>query len=372
MKDFKLIVPDNSIKLGTKVDEELQKKYYGEGKKESFLVRPNLIRFNNGEGKCLLEESIRGQVAYILSDVSNYSITYKCQVGVNHNMMPDEHFQDIKRIINSTCGNAKKIVVIVPYFYQSRQDKRNGRESLDLAMALGELKHYGVSEVITADIHNKSAADNASPSLPINNFYCSDDFLLKLIVDEKIDFNNVMVVSPDFGAMPRANFYASMLGGVPLGVFHKQRDYQSIQDGKNPIVEHKLLYDGDITGKDVIVVDDMIASGGSIIDTAKKLREKGAGRIFLLATFGLFTKGGEVFADAYLKKYFDKVYVTNLNYVPDEILKENWLSEVDCSSKIASIIYNMNEDKSIGDLLNGKEQTKQKIKVLRDKSLRNR
>ena len=257
------------------------------------------------------------------------------------------------------------MTVIMPYMYQSRQDKRNGRESLDIAMALGELKHYGVSEIITADVHNKAACDNASPNIPIDNFYCSDDIILELIKNEKFKFNNSMVVSPDFGAIPRANFYASILGGIPLGVFYKQRDYSNVEEGLNPIKKHKFLFDGDITGKDVIIVDDMIATGGSILDSAKQLKENKAGRVFLVATFGLFTKGYEIFDEAYKKRAFDRLYVTNLNYVPQEIKNKPWFKEVDCSMKLANIICNINEDKHIGNLLNAKKETVEKIKTLR-------
>lgn len=360
--NLRLIVPDNFKEVGYKVSENIKKIKRAD---LDYIVNPGLVRFNNGEGKCTFEESIRGKDVYILSDVSNYSITYDSQVGLHH-MMPDEHFQDIKRMINATCGHAKRIIVGMPYMYQSRQDKRNGRESLDLAMALGELKHYGVSEIITADVHNKSACDNASPQMPINNFYCSDDIILNLVEKEYFDFEKSMIGSPDFGAIPRANFYAGILGGLPLGVFYKQRDYSVVDNGLNPIKKHKFLYDGDVKGKDVIIVDDMIATGGSILDSAKQLKEKmDVNRVFLVATFGLFTKGYEMFDEAYNKKVFDRLYVTNLNYVPEVIKNKPWFEEVDCSMKLANIICNINEDKPIGNLLNAKDETVEKIKQLR-------
>lgn len=358
MNDLRIVVPDNIVEVGTKINDNINKIKNTE---ENYIVRPNLVRFNNGEGKSLLGDSIREKNVYILSDVTNYSVTYKCQIGVHH-MMPDEHFQDIKRMINATCGHARKITVVMPYLYQSRQDKRNGRESLDLAMSLGELKHYGVSELITADVHNKAACDNASIKMPIDNFYCSDDIILALLQREKFDFDNLMVASPDFGAIPRANFYAAILGGLPLGVFHKQRDYNNVTNGSNPIMKHKFLYDGPIKGQDVLIVDDMIASGGSILDSARQLREKGFGKIFLIATFGLFTKGSEIFDKAYEEGVFDKVYATNLNYVPQEIKNKEWFEEVDCSMKLANIICNINDGKSIGNLLNAKDDTVEKIK----------
>ena len=360
--NLRLIVPDNFKEVGYKVNENINKLKETD---MNYIVDPGLVRFNNGEGKCTFDDSIRGKDVYILSDVSNYSITYDSQVGLHH-MMPDEHFQDIKRMINATCGHAKRIIVGMPYMYQSRQDKRNGRESLDLAMALGELRHYGVSEIITADVHNKSACDNASPQMPIDNFYCSDDIILNLVEKEYFNFEKSMIGSPDFGAIPRANFYAGILGGLPLGVFYKQRDYSVVDNGLNPIKKHKFLYDGDVKGKDVIIVDDMIATGGSILDSAKQLKDKmNVNRVFLVATFGLFTKGYEMFDKAYNQCIFDRLYVTNLNYVPEEIKNKPWFEEVDCSMKLANIICNINEDKPIGNLLNAKDETVEKIKQLR-------
>ena len=360
MSGLRIVVPDNFLETGTKVNSNIQKI---KGTRENFMVRPNMERFNNGEAKCIYEDSIRGKDVFILSDVSNYSITYKCQVGVHH-MMPDEHYQDIKRMINVTCGHAKKITVVMPYLYQSRQDKRNGRESLDLAMSLGELSYYGVKELITADVHNKSACDNASLFMPIDNFYCSDDIILSILEKEAFDKNNTMIGSPDFGAIPRASFYASILGDLPLGIFYKQRDYSNVCDGSNPIMKHKFLYEGDIKGKDVIIVDDMIASGGSILDSAKQLRENGVGNIYLVATFGLFTKGYDNFDKAYQDGIFNKLYVTNLNYVPDVIKAKPWFQEVDCTMKLARIISNINEFKPIENLLRADTETLQKIKKL--------
>ncbi len=364
MRDLKIIVPDNFIDVGRKINVNLNKLKRTSG--VNYIIKPGLERFNNGEGKCLYNDSLRGTDMFILSDVSNYSITYDSPVGLHH-MMPDEHFQDIKRMINASCGNSSRIVVVMPYMYQSRQDKRNGRESLDLAMALGELNHYGVSEVITADVHNKAACDNASPNRPINNFYCSDDIILNLVEKEFFNFEKSMIGSPDFGAIPRANFYASILGGLPLGIFYKQRDYDKVTDGVNKIKKHKFLYEGSIRGKDVLIVDDMIATGGSILKSAQQLKKKGVGRVFLVATFGLFTKGYEMFDEAYSKGVFDKVYATNLNYVPSEIKNKPWFEEVDCSMKLANIICNINEDKSIGTLLNAKAETVAKIKKLKMK-----
>jgi len=358
---LKLIVPDNFRQFGEKVNGNIN---LIKNTDENYIIKPNLIRFNNGEGKAILQESIRGKDAYILTDVSNYSITYKCQVGLHH-MMPDEHWMDILRIISSTCNHADRMRVIMPYLYQSRQDKRTGRESLDLAMAINQLKYLGIQELITADVHNKPSCDNAAFNMPVDNFYCSDDIILELIKNEDINFNNIMVIAPDEGAFARANFYSAILGGAPLGVFKKQRDYSKITDGKSPIIEHKFLSDQNLDGKDAIVVDDMIASGGSIIDTALKLKERGAKKIFLIATFGLFTEGPKKFNEAYEKGVFDKIYVTNLNYVPEVIKKCAWYKEVDCSMKVAKIICKLNENESIGALLQSADETVQKIRMLK-------
>ena len=364
MNKLKIVVPPNFIKVGEKINVNINKIKRTDNK--NYIIKPELSRFNNGEGKCIYADSLRGRDVFILSDVTNDSITYETRNGLHHTM-PDEHFQDIKRMINATCNHASRTFVVMPYLYQSRQDKRNGRESLDLAMSLGELNHYGVRELITADVHNKAACDNASPNMPIDNFYCSDDIILNLVEKEYFNFDKSMVGSPDFGAIPRANFYASILGGLPLGIFYKQRDYSKVSDGSNVIENHKFLYQGDIKGMDVIIVDDMIATGGSILDSARQLKEMGAGRVFLVATFGLFTKGYQIFDEAYNDKVFDKVYATNLNYVPEEIKKKAWFEEVDCSMKLANIICNINEDKSIGNLLNAKKETVEKIKQLKMK-----
>lgn len=359
--NLKLIVPNNFIEFGKKVNGHIN---LIRETKENYIIRPNLVRFSNGEGKCVLEESIRGKDAYILTDVSNYGITYKNQVG-DHHMMPDEHFMDIIRIISSTCSHAQSIKVIMPYLYQSRQDKREGRSSLDLSVALQILRSMNVDEMITADVHNKTACDNASPSMSIDNFYCSDDILLELLNKEQIDFNKLMVIAPDKGALARANFYSNILGGVPLGVFEKQRDYTVVKDGKNPITEHKFLSDAPLDGKHVIVVDDMIASGGSILDTALQLKQRGAEKIYLIDTFGLFTEGIVKFNEYYNKGIFDKVYVTNLNYIPNRVRKNEWINEVDCSMKVAKIICNLNDDEPIGNLLKSNQETVEKIKRLK-------
>ena len=361
MSELKLIVPDNFIEFGKLVNKRINSI---RKTNKNYIIRPDLVRFSNGEGKCVLPDSIRGKDTYILTDVSNYSITYKSQVG-EHNMMPDEHWMDIIRIISSTWRHAYKLRVIMPYLYQSRQDKRTSRESLDLSLSLQQLAFLDVDEVITADVHNKSACDNASPKMPVENFYCSDDILLNILNNEKLDFDKLMVVAPDKGAFSRANFYSDILG-VPLGVFEKTRDYTILENGKHPISSHKFLSDASLEGKDSIVVDDMISSGGSILDTARQLKIRGANRVFLISTFGFFTSGIDEFNKEYSNGTFDKVYITNLNYVPDYIKATKWLKIVDCSEKVAQIICSLNKDRSINKLLKSSDATIKKIEQLRE------
>ena len=324
----------------------------------------NLIRFNDGEGKCELNESVRDQDIYILTDVKNYDVTYKAQRGVHH-MMPDEHYQDLKRIISAIGGHAKRLTLIMPFLYQSRQDKRSSRESLDCAMALQELEKYNISEIITFDAHNPMVANAIPNKMTFSNGYATGEILLSILSNEKPDINKLFIVSPDEGARSRAKFLADILGGIKYGNFDKRRDYTKIEDGKHPITYHEFIGPSDLTGFDIIVVDDMIASGGSLIDTAKQLKERGAEHIYLMTTFALFTKGIDEFDYAYKKGLFDKLYSTNLTYVPEEYKNKPWFNSVDCSEKVANIISNMNEGKSIRSLLNGKEETACKIKTLK-------
>lgn len=361
VKNLKLVVPNNFNEFGKKVNNHIN---LIRNTNENYIVDMELVRFNDGEGKCQLNESVRDQDIYILTDVKNYDVTYKAQRGVHH-MMPDEHYQDLKRIISSIGGHAKRLTLIMPFLYQSRQDKRGGRESLDCAMALQELEKYNVSEIITFDAHNPIVANAIPNKMTFSNGYATGEMILSILNNEKININNLFIVSPDEGARSRAKFLADILGGIKYGNFDKRRDYTKIEDGKNPIVYHEFIGPSDLTGLDIIVVDDMIASGGSLIDTAKQLKERGAKHIYLMTTFALFTKGIDEFDDAYKKGIFDKLYSTNLTYVPEEYKSKPWFNSVDCSLKVANIISNMNEGKSIRSLLNGKEETAYKIKTLK-------
>ena len=360
-KNLKLIIPKNFIEFGKKVNNHIN---LIRDTKENYIIDMNLVRFGNGEGKSILGESVRNQDVYIMTDLGNYDVTYEAQRGTHH-MMPDEHYQDIKRIISAIGGHASKITVVMPLLYQSRQDKRTDRESLDCAMALQELEWYNVSELVTFDAHNPIVANAIPNRMTFSNGYATTDMIMNLLNTENINLNKLFIVSPDEGARAKAKFLADILGGIKYGNFDKRRDYTKVEDGRNPIMYHEFVGPSNLTGTDVIVVDDMIDSGGSIIDTANQLKEKGAEKIYLMSTFSLFSKGIDKFNEAYDKGYFDKIYSTNLTYVPDEYKNMPWFHSVDCSKKVANIISNLNEGKSINSLLNSKEQTAQKIKMLK-------
>ena len=360
-KNLKLIVPENFFEFGRRVNNHIN---LIRNTNENYIVDMTLVRFNNGEGKCSLCESVRNMDIYIMTDIGNYDITYKAQRGVHH-MMPDEHYQDLKRIISAIGGHARKITLIMPLLYQSRQDKRSSRESLDCAMALQELERYNISELVTFDAHNPMVSNAIPNKMTFSNGYATGEMILSILSNENIDINKLFIVSPDEGARSRAKFLADILGGIKYGNFDKRRDYTKIEDGKNPIVYHEFVGPSDLTGLDIIVIDDMIASGSSLIDTAKQLKERGANRIYLMATFSLFTKGVDMFNDAYNKGLFDKLYSTNLTYVPDEYKVLPWFHNVDCSLKVANIIDSLNKGNSIRELLNGKEETAYKVKSLK-------
>ena len=359
--NLKLIVPDNALELGLKVDEHLR-----QIRKEDlgYILPSDLIRFNNGEGKAKLIETIRDKDAYILTDVNNDSISYPTRRGL-HYMGPDEHYLDIIRILSAASGHAKKITLIETMLYQARQDKRSDRESLDCAVSLQTLERSGVSEFITFDAHNPTVY-NAIPNTPFENFYATDDLLITLLEQEKIYNDKIVVISPDEGAMNRARVFSDFLGNADIGTFYKRRDYSILVDGHHPIVAHSFLgNERALKGKTAIIVDDMIDTGGSILDTCKQLKERGVKKIYLLVTFALFTKGPDRFIDAFSKGYFDGVYATNLTYVPENVLNQPWFNSVDCSKKIAYIINTLNNGQSIKSLLSGKEETVRKIKILR-------
>ncbi|MBR4734278.1 MAG: ribose-phosphate pyrophosphokinase [Lachnospiraceae bacterium] len=317
---------------------------------KNYLVNCDTPRFGSGEGKAVFNESIRGKDLFILVDVCNHSITYQMNGYTNH-MSPDDHYQDLKRVIAACNGKARRINVIMPFLYEGRQHKRNGRESLDCAYALTELRDMGVSNLITFDAHDPRV-QNATPLAGFDNFLPPYQFIKALLnaeIDLLVDKDHLLVISPDEGALDRAIYFASVLG-VDTGMFYKRRDYSTIVNGKNPIVAHEFLGDN-IDGKDIIIIDDMISSGGSMLDTAKQLKGMNARRVFICTTFGLFTDGLAAFDKAYEKGYFDKVITTDLTYLPPELYTRPYFVEADMSKFIASIIDFMNHDLSLAGVM---------------------
>lgn len=318
---------------------------------ETFLLDTTCPRFASGEAKGVINETVRGYDLYIICDVFNYSVTYK-MYGQVVPMSPDDHFQDLKRIIAAAGGKANRITVLMPMLYEGRQHKRSGRESLDCAMALQELTAMGVDNIITFDAHDPRV-QNAIPLKGFDNaqaYYQMIKALIHNVPDIQIDSDHLMICSPDEGGMGRCIYYSSILG-LNLGMFYKRRDYSRVVDGRNPILSHDFLGDN-INNKDVIIVDDMISSGESIIDVSQKLKERGARKIYAFVTFGLFVAGLDKFNEAHEKGYIEKVFTTNLTYRNPELVKAPWYCEVDMSKYMALIIDTLAEDKSIGELLN--------------------
>ncbi|MBR5116094.1 MAG: ribose-phosphate pyrophosphokinase [Lachnospiraceae bacterium] len=318
--------------------------------KENYLIDCQCYRFSSGEGKCELKESVRGRDLFIITDVCNPTITYK-MYGFENHMSPDDHYQDLKRVIAAVDGKAKRVNVIMPFLYEGRQHKRSGRESLDAATMFAELYDMGISNFITFDAHDPRIS-NAAPIGGFDNFLASYQFLkalLKNIDDLTVDKDHLVVISPDEGALDRAVYFAGVLG-ADTGMFYKRRDYSRIVNGSNPIVAHEFLGSG-IKDKDAIIIDDMISSGGSIIDTAGKIKEKGAKRVFLCTTFGLFTNGLENFDKAYEEGRFDRVISTNLTWQPEELKARPWFLEADMSKFLATIIDFSNHDASLSGVM---------------------
>ena len=319
--------------------------------RDSFLIKTYCPRFGTGESKGVIKESVRGYDIYIIIDVCAYNKTFN-MYGMEVPMSPDDHFQDLKRVIAAIGGKAKRINVIMPMLYESRQHKRSSRESLDCALALQELEQYGVTSIVTFDAHDPRVA-NSIPLIGFENVMPTYQMIKALTRTEKglrIDKDNMMVVSPDEGAMQRNIFYSSVLG-LDLGMFYKRRDYTTVVNGRNPIVAHEYL-GASVEGKDVIVVDDMIASGESILDLCKELKARKANRIFAVATFAFFTSGIEDFNKAYNEGLLTKVVASNLTYRRPEVLAAPWFVEADLSKYIAYIIATLNHDRTLSKLLN--------------------
>ena len=318
--------------------------------RDSYILEANTPRFGSGEGKGTIEESVRGDDLYIMVDVCNYSLTYSL-FGMTNHMSPDDHFQDLKRIIAAAAGKARRINVIMPFLYESRQHKRSGRESLDCAMALQELVNMGVENIITFDAHDPRVQN----SIPLKGFetvqpiYQFLKHLLKNEPDLQIDSDHMMVISPDEGGTSRAIYFANMLG-LDMGMFYKRRDYTKIVNGRNPIVAHEFL-GSSLEGKDVLIIDDMISSGESMLDVAKELKRRKARKVFICATFGLFTGGLAKFDQYYQDGLIDRILTTNLVYQTPDLLSRPYYIDVDMSKYIALIIDNLNHDASLSDLL---------------------
>lgn len=319
--------------------------------KNTYLVDCSTPRFGTGEAKGIIKESVRGFDLYLMVDVSNYSLNYTVCGHENH-MSPDDHFQDLKRVIAAAGGKARRITVIMPFLYEGRQHKRTSRESLDCALALQELVNMGVDNIITFDAHDPRVQN----AIPLNGFetvqpaYQFIKAIFHEIDDLQIDSDHMMVISPDEGGMGRAVYFANVLG-LDMGMFYKRRDYTKIVDGRNPIVAHEFL-GSSVEGKDVIIVDDMISSGESMQDVAAELKRRKARKVFIFSTFGLFTNGLEGFDKFYKEGLIDRILTTNLVYQSPELLSRDYYTSVDMSKYIALIIDNLNHDASLSDLLN--------------------
>lgn len=334
--------------------------------KDNYIIHSQVPRFGSGEAKGTIKESIRGMDLYLMVDVLNYSLTYSLNGERNH-MSPDDHYQNLKRIIAAVGGKARRINVIMPFLYESRQHKRSGRESLDCALALQELVSMGVDNIITFDAHDPRVQN----AIPLSGFetvpptYQFVKGLLGRYDDIQIDSEHLMAISPDEGATSRAIYLANVLG-IDMGMFYKRRDYTKIVNGRNPIVAHEFL-GSSVEGKDVIIIDDMISSGDSILDVAKQLKERKARRIFAAATFGLFTNGMEKFDKAYEEGMIDAILTTNSIYQTPELLSRPYYISCDLSKYIALIIDTLNHDGSISDILDPNERIQYLVKEYKEK-----
>ena len=371
---LKLMVLDSAAELGNKVNDYLvdfrskvnnvynnDPAFQGYEEK-NYLFQFKTPRFNSGEGKAVLEETVRGKDLFILVDVCNHSLTYTMNGYTNH-MSPDDHYQDLKRVIAATNGKAHRINVIMPFLYEGRQHRRTGRESLDCAYAFEELTKMGVTNFITFDAHDPRI-QNAAPLSGFDNFPAHYQFTRALLRAEKdliLDKDHVIVISPDEGALDRAIYFSTVLG-ADTGMFYKRRDYSTIVNGKNPIVAHEFL-GNDIEGKDIIIIDDMISSGESMIDTSRQLKAMKARRVFICTTFGIFTNGLDAFDKAYQEGVFDKVITTNLSYRPPELLAKPYYIEADMSKFLASIIDFTNHDLSMEPITSPTEKIQQILDI---------
>ncbi|MCR4692399.1 MAG: ribose-phosphate pyrophosphokinase [Firmicutes bacterium] len=336
--------------ITAKIDWYLRKFREGYENKETYITHIHCPRFGSGEAKCIIDETVRGHDVYIICDMFNHGITYK-MYGVENRMSPDDHYQDLKRIIAAISGKARRLTVVMPMLYEGRQHRRTARESLDCAMALQELVNMGVSNIVTFDAHD-ARVQNA---IPLSGFddvqttYQMIKALSRQVPDISFDKEKTIVISPDEGGMKRAMYYSSVLG-LDLGMYYKRRNYSIVVDGKNPIEAHEYL-GRSVTGKDVMIIDDMISSGESVLDIAKMLKEQGAKRVFVFTAFGLFCNGLEKFDKAFEDGEITKVFTTNLIYRMPELFEKEWFCEVDMSKYISLLIDTLNHDQTISHLL---------------------
>lgn len=345
--------------IASKVDYYL-KQWRDIPEDETFVVKPTCPRFGTGEAKAVLNHTARGLDAFIICDCFNYSVTYK-MYGQTVPMSPDDHFQDLKRVIAAFGGKARRITVIMPMLYEGRQHRRTSRESMDCAIALQELVAMGVKNIITFDAHDPRV-NNAIPLDGFDNVQAAYQMikaLLKVVPDMKLDKDHTMIVSPDEGGMGRCIYYSSVLG-LELGMFYKRRNYSIVVNGRNPIEAHEFL-GSDIKGKDLILVDDMISSGDSMLDIAAKLKEMGAKRIFIFSTFGLFVEGLAKFDDYYKRGLITKIFTTNLIYQTPELLSRDWYCSVNMAKYIALLVDTLNNDNSISKLLDPVDRIKKVV-----------
>ena len=376
---MKLIVLNSAAELGNKVNNYLAtsrskvKDVYNNDPafqgyaEKSYLLDVSTPRFNSGEGKAVFNETVRGKDLFILVDVCNHSLTYEMNGYINH-MSPDDHYQELKRVIAAANGKAHRVNVIMPYMYEGRQHRRNGRESLDCAYAFEELTEMGVRNFITFDAHDPRI-QNAAPLSGFDNFTAHYQFTQALLRAEKdlvLDKDHIIVISPDEGALDKAIYFSTVLG-VDTGMFYKRRDYSTVVNGKNPIVAHEFL-GNNIRGKDIIIIDDIISSGESMIDTARQLKKMRARRVFICATFGLFTSGLEAFDQAYENKVFDRIITTNLCYRPPELLEKPYYLEADMSKFLASIIDSINHDISTEEISTPTKRIHRAIRYYKSKT----
>ena len=363
--DLALISMRGCEDISSKVDYYL-KQWRGAEEDQSFVIPANCPRFGTGEAKGVLNHTARGLDAYIICDCFNHGVTYK-MYGQTVPMSPDDHYQDLKRVIAAFGGKARRITVIMPMLYEGRQHRRTKRESMDCAMALQELISMGVKNIITFDAHDPRV-QNAIPNDGFDNVtaaYQMIKSLLRAVPDIKLDREHTMIVSPDEGGMSRCIYYSSILG-LELGMFYKRRNYSVIVNGKNPIEAHEFL-GADVKGKDLILVDDMISSGESMLDIAARLKERGANRIFIFSTFGLFVEGYDKFDEYYENGYIDKIFTTNLIYNEPELLTKPWYTNVNMSKYIALLVDTLNYDNSISKLLDPADRIKKIVDEYKNK-----